>query len=224
MYSYDWDEETGGYVLNTTPLQFSKEPRPVYYKELDILGFDAKWLYEKNDDYPYMWAEANNYIYRGKKVAKTVGGSVGVKPEIVYYEDPEPLGVKLRHVDIKTMVEKNHEIMESVAKNTIKKVYNTYIDYKKKIDVFYVAFSGGKDSIVELDIVQNALPHNSFKVMFGDTHMEFSDTYDAVEEIKKQCKDEGIEFLTAESDLKPTDSWKRIWTTINCYKMVLQCS
>lgn len=35
MYSYDWDSSTGGYILNSTPLKFSKEPRPVYYKELD---------------------------------------------------------------------------------------------------------------------------------------------------------------------------------------------
>ena len=36
MYSYSWDSETGGLLLNSSPLQFSKEPRPVYYKELDI--------------------------------------------------------------------------------------------------------------------------------------------------------------------------------------------
>ena len=42
--------------------------------------------------------------------------------------------------------------------------------------MFYVAFSGGKDSVVTLDLVQRALPHNSFKVLFGDTGMEFPDT------------------------------------------------
>ena len=66
MYSYEWDIKTGGLLLNSSPLPFSKEPRPVYYKELDILGFDKYWNYDKNDAYPYMWAEANNYWYRGK--------------------------------------------------------------------------------------------------------------------------------------------------------------
>ena len=60
MYSYDWDPETGGFLLNSSPLTFSKEPRPVYYKELDMLGFDKYWKYEKQDDFPYMWAEASN--------------------------------------------------------------------------------------------------------------------------------------------------------------------
>ena len=62
MYSYTWDTETGGLLLNSSPLSFSKEPRPVYYKELDILGFDRYWNYAKNDTYPYMWAEANTII------------------------------------------------------------------------------------------------------------------------------------------------------------------
>lgn len=47
MYSYTWDSETGGLLLNSSPLQFSKEPRPVYYQELDILGFDRFWKYAK---------------------------------------------------------------------------------------------------------------------------------------------------------------------------------
>lgn len=37
MYSYEWDAETGGYKLNNTPLSFSKEPRPVYYKARELL-------------------------------------------------------------------------------------------------------------------------------------------------------------------------------------------
>lgn len=85
MYSYSWDTETGGLLLNSSPLSFSKEPRPVYYKELDILGFDQYWNYEKNDAYPYMWAEANNYFYRGRLVAKTKGGSMCTAPEIVLF-------------------------------------------------------------------------------------------------------------------------------------------
>ena len=52
----------------------------VYYKELDILGFDKFWNYAKDDTYPYMWAEANNYFYRGRKVAQTNGGSCYTAP------------------------------------------------------------------------------------------------------------------------------------------------
>lgn len=207
MYSYDWDPSTGGYILNSTPLKFSKEPRPVYYKELDMLGFDRYWNYEKDDVYPYMWAEANTYWYRGRKVAQTKGGSCYKAPEIIINDEAEPTGQKLRFVDIPTMVKKNKLIMEGLVQETIKKVYNTYVEYLGKIDVFYVAFSGGKDSVVALDVVQRSLPHNAFKVLFGDTGMEFPDTYDCVRKISEYCKAHGIEFLRAKSELTPDQTW-----------------
>lgn len=209
MYSYTWDTETGGLLLNSSPLSFSKEPRPVYYKELDILGFDRYWNYAKNDTYPYMWAEANNYFYRGKHVAKTKGGSLYTAPEIVVLEEPEPDGMPLRFVDIPAMVEKNRDLLEKLAADTIKKIYNTYVEYMNRIDVFYVAFSGGKDSIVALDLVQRALPHNKFKVLFGDTGMEFPDTYKAVDIIEEQCKEQQIEFIRAKSDYSPEETWRK---------------
>lgn len=208
MYSYEWDGSTGGYVLMPMPLPFSKEPRPVYYKELDILGFDKYWNYDKNDSFPYMWAEANNYYYRGRLVAKTKGGSAFIAPEIQIIEDPEPTGYPLRFVDIPAMVEKNRDIIEQLTQDTIKKIYNTYIEYQKKVDVFYVAFSGGKDSVVTLDLVQRALPHNSFKVLFGDTGMEFPDTYEVIDDISNFCNDEGINFLKSKSEISPIDSWR----------------
>lgn len=209
MYSYEWDSSTGGYVLTPTPLIFSKEPRPVYYKELDILGFDKHWKYDKNDCFPYMWAEANNYYYRGRLVAKVKGGSCYTAPEIVLIEDPEPNSFPLRFVDIPAMVEKNGNIIEQLAQDTIKKIYNTFVEYQKKVDVFYVAFSGGKDSVVTLDLVQRALPHNSFKVLFGDTGMEFPDTYKTVEEVKKVCAEGEIEFLTSRSQYEPDYTWSK---------------
>lgn len=208
MYAYEWDSSTGGYILTPMPLAFSKEPRPVYYKELDILGFDKYWDYDKNDIFPYMWAEANNYYYRGRLVAKTKGGSLYTPPELVLIEDPEPEGYPLRFVDIPAMVDKNRQLMEQLVQETIKKIYNTFIEYQDKVDVFYVAFSGGKDSVVALDLVQRALPHNCFKVLFGDTGMEFPDTYETVEKIKQICAEEKIEFLQAKSKLKPENTWQ----------------
>ena len=208
MYAYEWDSSTGGYILTPMPLAFSKEPRPVYYKELDILGFDKYWDYDKNDSFPYMWAEVNNYYYRGRLVAKTKGGSLYTPPELVLIEDPEPEGYPLRFVDIPAMVDKNRQLMEQLVQETIKKIYNTFIEYQDKVDVFYEAFSGGKDSVVVLDLVQRALPHNCFKVLFGDTGMEFPDTYETVEKIKQICAEEKIEFLQAKSKLKPENTWQ----------------
>ncbi len=60
-----------------------------------------------------------------------------------------------------------------------------------------------------MDIVQRTLPHDSFKVLFGDTGMEFPDTYDAINQIEDYCKKEGIEFYRAKSTLEPHYTWKK---------------
>lgn len=116
--------ETNGLLLTTEQSKFSKEPRPVYYKELDILGFDQYWTYPKDDSAPLLWAEANNYIYRGKIVARTKGGSLYTKPEIILVDDPEPDGAPLQFVDIVTMCKKNQFLMETLVHETIQNVYN----------------------------------------------------------------------------------------------------
>lgn len=208
MYSYTWDTETGGLLLNSSPLQFSKEPRPVYSKELDLLGFDRYWQYDRNDSMPIMWAEANNYIYRGRLVAQLKGGAPFIRPSIVIIEDPKPRNAKLKNVDLRKMVERNMDLMEKITQETIKKIYNYYIQYQNKVDLFYVAFSGGKDSVLVLDLVQRALPHESFKVLFGDTQMEFPDTYKTIEKTKEFCQKNHIDFITATSDLSPLNTWR----------------
>jgi phosphoadenosine phosphosulfate reductase len=209
MYKYIWDPETNGVLLITEKEQrgqglTSNEPRPVYYKELDLLGFDKYWNYPKDDQAPLMWAEANSYIYKGKVVAKTSGGSMYIKPGLILLDDiKEPLDF----VDIPLMCKKNHDLMEALIQETIKKIYNAYRDYQKKIDIFYVAFSGGKDSVVALDLVQRALPHDSFCVVFGDTQMEFPDTYELVEQERELCKEKSINFWVAKSEQSPDYTW-----------------
>ena len=90
MYAYKYDPETGGLLLTTSTTQSSKEPRPVYYKELDLLGFNRYWKYKKSDAYPYMWAEANKYYYRGKHVATLNGGTLHTPPVLVFPNNEKP--------------------------------------------------------------------------------------------------------------------------------------
>ena len=87
-------------------------------------------------------------------------------------------------------------------------IVKEYEKFKKKLDIFHVAFSGGKDSAVLLDLVKKALPKGSFVVIFGDTGMEFPDTYDAVEITRQQCEIDGTPFYTAKSHFDSHDSWE----------------
>jgi phosphoadenosine phosphosulfate reductase len=215
MYSYAYDKKTGGLLLNFSPTGFSKEPRPVYATELDMFGLVRYWKYDKQTDRPYMWAEANCYYYRGTLVAKLKGGNVYNAPEIIIVDSengeplmPEPNGISLRPIDIEAMVEANREMLEIIEQTTVKKILAIYTKYKDKLDCFHVAFSGGKDSLVLLDLVKKALPKRSFVVVFGDTGMEFPDTYEVVKKTKQQCVEECVPFYIAKSHLTPKKSWE----------------
>ena len=58
-----------------------------------------------------------------------------------------------------------------------------------------------------LDLVKKA-PKDEFVIVFGDTQMEFPDTYEVVNKIEAQCKAKGIKFYRAKSDLGVGELWK----------------
>ena len=105
MYEYRYDSKTGGIVLTDTTSLVSKEPRPVYAQELDYLGVDNYLIYEKQQDVPYMWAEAARYIYKGEVIFTTKGGSLYEKP-ILEFAVKEENGEKIRIIDDGTTLEK----------------------------------------------------------------------------------------------------------------------
>lgn len=214
MYEYTYDTESGGLLLDDRPTGMSKEPRPVYAGELDLLGVDKYYRYDKQNDIPYMWAEAHRYYYRGVNIFNTKGGTLYEKPEIVLVMNKDndtpvlPERTELIPIDIKLMNRRNHDLMEVVEQITVKKIWNIYKKYKKKVDRFHVALSGGKDSIVLLELVKRTLPKSAYTVIFGDTKMEFPDTYNVVDRLELQCKEEGIEFYRATSHFDPEESWR----------------
>ena len=215
MYSYTYDAATGGILMNSSPTVFSKEPRPVWAEEMDILGFSQYWDYDKQNDIPYMWAESNVYWYRGTQIAKTKGGNLYTAPELIptrteggHVPFSKEDGESLQSIDIQGMCRQNQELMTIVEGSTVKKIVKEYEKFKNRLDIFHVAFSGGKDSAVLLDLIKKALPIGSFVVIFGDTGMEFPDTYDVVNKTKAQCEKDGTPFYIARSHFEPSKSWK----------------
>lgn len=217
MFGYEFDAETGGLLLNDSTPNSSKEPRPVYATEMRMLHMDEWFAFEDQNDRPYLWAEAASYYYRGELIARTKGGSLCEAPVMDYLvasnESGEkvpavPRGYELQPVDVDSMVAKNADMMAIIEQVTVKKIYDYWKRYQKRLDCFHVAFSGGKDSMVLLELVKKALPHNAFMVVFGDTKMEFPDTYKLVNIVEQQCKEDGIAFYRAASHLGAEEAWR----------------
>ena len=203
MYNYEWDPETRGYLLVPFQSGFQNEVRPVFYEELELLGFSKYWKYPK-DDLPLLWAEGvRRYVYNGEVVAVAQGGGFFSEPQI----DFRVKDLSIEPVDIDRMVEKNKGIMSLLVQKALEFIYNTHLRYKRRnYDISYVAFSGGKDSLVLLDLVQRALSPEEFVVIFADTGMEIDSTYSAVK--KAQEKWDKLRFYIAKSHYSPEETWR----------------
>ena len=83
MYNYEWDIETGGYILTTKITGVTKEVRPVFFEELEFLKLDKNYGWEfPNVREPLMWAEGRRYFYKGEFVAEAVGGGLYDMPSL----------------------------------------------------------------------------------------------------------------------------------------------
>ena len=111
LYKYVWDKETGGVLLLPDQEKMSMEARPVYYQELDLLGFDKYYDYPRDDESPIMWAINNKYYYCGEQIAKTNGGSLFTKPELEVLDNVESEKKKLKCINVELMVDKNKTIL-----------------------------------------------------------------------------------------------------------------
>ena len=203
MYGYKWvDGENGIFKLDVS-VSVQKEIRPVFKEELDFFEMYKFWKYPDTDA-PLLWAEGiRKYVLNGEVIAEAKGGSFYEKPEIVIKNTDVK---ELVPIDVKRLTDVNASIMEGLTQRSIQFIRSTYDEYEKHGYKFVAAYSGGKDSIVILDLVQRALAPDQFVVVFGDTGMELCDTYLAVEKAKKHYPN--LNFQTAKSNFSAQESWK----------------
>ena len=202
MYGYKWVEgENGIFKLDVT-VAIPKEIRPVFKEELDFFEMYKVWDYPETDA-PLLWAEGiRKYVLNGEVIAEAQGGSFYEKPKIIVKNDTIK---KIEAIDINKLIQVNHSLMDGLIQRAINFIRAAYEEYSAKGYKCVVTFSGGKDSIVLLDLVQRALSPDQFFVIFGDTGMELSDTYKAVECAKKHYPN--LNFHVAKSIFSADQSW-----------------
>jgi len=202
MYGYIWlDGENGIFKLDVS-VTVQKEIRPVFKEELDFFEMYKVWEYPETTA-PLLWAEGiRKYVLNGEVIAEAKGGSFYEKPKIVIKNTDIK---KLTPIDVNRLISVNSSIMEGLVQRAGDFIKATYFEYDAKGYKFVTTFSGGKDSIVLLDLVQRNLKPDQFVVVFGDTGMELSDTYAAVEKAKEHYPH--LHFETAKSPFSASESW-----------------
>ena len=201
MYGYEWTGQNGVYRLSVNS-KIEKEIRPVFKEELDYFGFNAHWSYPETDA-PLLWAEGiRRYILNGECVAEAIGGGFYSKPEIKIYRE----GLVLEPVDVDALWAENERLMLGLEKTSMSLIQKTYDEYSVQGMAFVVAFSGGKDSLVLLDLVSRRLSPDKFFVVFSNTGMELSTTIRSIERAKQHWPT--LRFYEAKSHLNPLDSWE----------------
>lgn len=205
MFAIKWSD-SGNYPVLSDAIKEDVQispPRPVFFEELDLFGFGKYWVYPKSKS-PLLWASGRSYYYRGVEVAHIVGGGLNSKPiiEIVHEGNLKP-------VDIKAMVEDNLDrltTLENEAKFFIQDIKNT----QSSCVQMSVAYSGGKDSQVVLELVSQVLTPSDYVVIYTNTGMELPGNerfvQHAMDIYKKRFSD--LKFLTAKAPKDIVENWK----------------
>lgn len=202
MYGYEWTEEYGIFRL-TIEAKIQKEIRPVFCEELDFFGMDEYWDYPKDTDAPLLWAEGiRQYVLNGECVAVAKGGSFYAKPTMELRTDKR---LRLRPIDTQRLYEVNKRLLISMEQLAVEFIRAQYKKYSPQGFSFVCAFSGGKDSLLLLDLVSKALAPDSFYVVFSNTGMELQATLRSVERAKKHWPT--LRFEEARCHMNPSDSW-----------------
>lgn len=210
MFKVKWDAQNNGIILNDniSDEEVISAPRPVYLQELQILEVDKHFILPKTDK-PICWNIDARYYYKGQPFFERRGAGIYTKPTVVY--NTEFTFNTLEAVDIDKLLEVNKDAIETFENEAMDFILGCYDAYKGKVDDFVVAFSGGKDSQVILDLVTRVLPVELFKTVFQDTDMELPCTYDIVAFTEEDYKYRfpNFKLYHAKSERKAIDLWKQ---------------
>ena len=203
MYDFEWHAKSRAYKLLTKTGKFvASEIRPVYAQELVLFGADKVFDFDPNERQPLLWGKQSSYIYKGKEVAKIVRDENGVFA-VSPVEDGKK--IELEPVDVDQWLSINAKIMDALVADTLKRIKEMYDAYQAKTDVCYIGFSGGKDSMVLLDLCHRVLPL-TVPVVYSDTDMELPDSYKTWEAVKIRYA--GRPFKMVKAAASAIENWE----------------
>lgn len=208
MFNVVWEKKNLIRLVETADDKIAlNSPRIVYSDELRVLGIE-KYLLPK-ENVPVCWCCDRKYYYEGILIFETKGGDLYHKPQIVYPK--EFTFLELMPIDLMQLAKANESQLNIIENEAIDFINEQYTYYSNKVNMMAVAFSGGKDSQVVLDLVTRVIPPQKFKVFYTDTGMELPCTYDTIERTKKTYKKLYPEFklITCKSEDSILKQWEK---------------
>jgi len=166
---------------------FTSDARPVFPEErllLEIL-LDSPLCFLKDS----VWnGTGNRYYVNGKRISITISEVIKKDPNYIRemhakYETENTYKYFDEIIEKWVYANREHyDYITTEAKQYISDFSKRFIN--NDLNAAFVSFSGGKDSTVVSDLVRKALGNPSIIHIFGNTTLEFPQTYEYIERFK----------------------------------------
>jgi len=177
MLGVEWEQ---GNILKLSLQAEDAGYFPVFYEELEILGFCNYWNFPRSNE-PLLWGRdagvCLSYELDGRVVAKVKKGALYKSHKIEFVEE----GLNLKPINLKRLIDLNKHLMKEVINEALDYIRKEKEELEPYADTWMVSYSGGKDSQVVLDLVLEVFSPDEVFVVFTDTKMELEETYRMVE-------------------------------------------
>ena len=177
-------------ICNNKTDYLAKDIRPVFPEEKLLLSILLKRKYEEilNSN---VWVSNSRYYINAETVnfPSSIFREADTKDIKVQIENNKNLverdteSYKVFENQIKKFISANKKRLDFIKDEAISFVKHAYKNYDQEQIV--LSFRGGKDSTVSADVVIKALGNPSLTHIFGDTTLEFPQTYDYVQRYRE---------------------------------------
>ena len=182
--------------------EVSRKLRPVFQDELiwigQISGEDLSLLNGVR-----VWANGRDFFVDGVPMFRISGGDCYNPFSLEWKKSAK----KIRSIQpsTKDWVEANRGIISTKTEEARAYIRKVFQKFSHEVDLTTVAFSGGKDSSVILDLVEKTLGPEQYEAVFINTKIELPETLLFVEELRNTKK-----IQVVNHDFEVIELWKKM--------------
>jgi len=153
--------------------------KPMFEAERRFFASEVDFRELLDLELPLLWMRQKTIWYSGQRLARL---SSDGKPSITKRYDYVPACLE-RIPNVGTLRNANKTILRELEDTAVQFIRETMGKYPQRLPI--VSFSGGKDSSIVSCLVRKALRTNHVIHVFGDTTIEYPDTYAFAEEFRQ---------------------------------------